>query len=154
MPFALGPEAMQHAPKPSLEERVVRAAEAALAGQRYVSPIDVLTGIGLLAPSNVERWRKGRFNYLREMIQGSPQKISRALAIFQDWALKRGLRPQEVPYLSRTIGQPKQLQFTADATPDKESLYLSHALLFTGVAGEETREFEGTSWAAAGDCCL
>ena len=35
----------------ALEARVVRAAEAALARHQYVSPIDVLTGMGLLAPT-------------------------------------------------------------------------------------------------------
>jgi hypothetical protein len=123
-----GPEAILHPPKPSLEERVVRAAEAALADHSYVSPIDVLTGMGLLAPSNVEAWRKGLLNYLREMIQGSPEKVNRTLAIFQDWALKRGLQPQEVPYFARTIGPPKELRFTAEARPEEERVYRTHYL--------------------------
>jgi len=122
------PGAIQHHPKPSLEQRVVRAAEAALAAQDYVSPIDVLTGMGLLAPSNVEAWRKGLINYLREMMQGSPEKINRALAIFRDWALKRGLQPQEVPYFARTIGQPRELRFTAEARPEEEGVYRTHYL--------------------------
>lgn len=84
--------------------------------------------MGLLAPSNVEAWRKGLLNYLREMIQGSPEKVNRALAIFQDWALKRGLEPQEVPYFARTIGQPKELRFTAEARPEEESVYRTHYL--------------------------
>ena len=77
------PRAIRQEPKPSLEERVVRAAEGALTDHNYVSPIDVLTGMGLLAPSNVEAWRKGIINYLREMIQGSPEKIKRVFAIFR-----------------------------------------------------------------------
>ena len=122
------PGAIRHEPKPSLEERVVRAAEGALADHNYVSPIDVLTGMGLLAPSNVERWRKGLLNYLREMIQGSPEKINRTLAIFQDWALKRGLQPQEVAYFARTVGQTKELRFTAEARPEEETVYRIHYL--------------------------
>ena len=124
----VGPGAIQHQPKPSLEERVVRAAEAALAVQNYVSPIDILTGIGLLAPSNVGAWRKELINYLREMIQGSPEKISRSLSIFRDWALKRGLQPQEVPYFARTIGQPRELRFTAEGRREEESVYRTHYL--------------------------
>jgi hypothetical protein len=81
------------------------------------SPIDVLTGMRLLAPSNVEAWRKGLLEYLREMIQGSPEKINRALTIFRDWALARGLQPQEVRYFARTIGQPKDFD-----SPQRPSL--------------------------------
>lgn len=92
-----GPEATQRQPKPSLEQRVVCAAEAALTDHSYISPIDVLTRMGLLAPSNVEAWRNGLLNDLREMIQGSPQKITRALATFQAWALKRGLQAPGSP---------------------------------------------------------
>src|SRR5438045_7795316 len=33
-----------------LEDRVIRAAEAALAARKYVSPVDVLVGIGWLDP--------------------------------------------------------------------------------------------------------
>src|SRR5215471_10213165 len=123
-----GREAIPHQPKPSLEEPVVRTAEAALADHSYVSAIDVLTGMGLLAPSNVEAWRKGLLNYLREMIQGSPEKINRILVIFQDWASKRGLQPQEISYFAATIGQTKQLRFTAEARPEEESLYRTHYL--------------------------
>ncbi len=44
------------------EQRVVKAAEAALQDQKYVSPIDVLVGIGWLPPSTVAAWRQGRLN--------------------------------------------------------------------------------------------
>jgi hypothetical protein len=40
-----------------LEQRVVQAAAAALADDGYVSAIDVLTGMRLLASSQVESWR-------------------------------------------------------------------------------------------------
>jgi hypothetical protein len=43
----------------NLDERVVRAAEATLARQQYVSAIDVLCGMGLLQPARVESWREG-----------------------------------------------------------------------------------------------
>ena len=40
-----------------LSDRVVRAAEAALAAQRYATPIDVLVGVGWLDPGAVKCWR-------------------------------------------------------------------------------------------------
>ncbi len=43
-----------------LAGRVVKVAEAALAARHYVSPVEVLVGIGWLDPGAVERWRQGR----------------------------------------------------------------------------------------------
>ena len=57
--------------KLTLEERVARAAETALSRQHYVSAIDVLCGMGLLLPMHVDSWRKGRVDYLEQVIQGN-----------------------------------------------------------------------------------
>ena len=43
-----------------LADRVAKAAEASLAAQNYVSPVDVLVGIGWLDPGAVKRWRQGQ----------------------------------------------------------------------------------------------
>lgn len=39
--------------KPSLQQRVAAAAEAALAGQQYVSFADILVGLGWVHPVNI-----------------------------------------------------------------------------------------------------
>ncbi len=44
----------------ALADRVVKAANAALTAQGYVSPIDVLVGIGWLDARTVGQWRRGR----------------------------------------------------------------------------------------------
>jgi hypothetical protein len=48
----------------ALADRVVRAAKAALAAQGYVSPIDVLVGIGWLDARTMEYWRRGQIDCL------------------------------------------------------------------------------------------
>lgn len=58
-------------PRSSLEARVVRAAEAALAEQSYVSPIDVLVGVGWLTPQAVDQWRQGRAEDLERLAQAN-----------------------------------------------------------------------------------
>ena len=58
-----------------LETRVIQAAEAALAHHQYVSAIDVLSGMGLLAPAQLDAWRKGRIDFLERAIQGNLEKI-------------------------------------------------------------------------------
>jgi hypothetical protein len=62
----------------ALKLRVVRAAESSLARQRYVSAIDVLSGIGILTPKHVDDWRKGQIDFLERVIQGN-LRISTAL---------------------------------------------------------------------------
>jgi hypothetical protein len=50
---------------------VERAAEAALADQRYVSAVDVLVRLGWLAPTHVDHWRQGRVDCLERMAQAN-----------------------------------------------------------------------------------
>jgi len=64
----------------ALEHRVTSAAEAALAHHHYVSAIDVLTGMGLLAPAHVQDWRKGRIDFLERVIHANLKKISLSMA--------------------------------------------------------------------------
>src|SRR6516165_6984847 len=82
-----------------VEGRVVRAAETALAHQQYVSAIDIITGAGLLAPTHVESWRKGRIDFLERVIQANLKKISLSMAMFRQWALAHGLKPSETRYV-------------------------------------------------------
>ena len=112
--------------KPTLEERVLRAAEAALKEQHYVSPIDVLIGIRLLEPVHVEAWRKGRIDFLESMIQGSPQKISHALAIFRKWAAERGLQPSEARYSRTSRTGPVELRVSASGDSEVERFFRTH----------------------------
>ncbi len=79
-----------------LEERVVRAAGAALAERRYVTAIDVLVGIGWLEPRRVEEWRQGRIASLEGAAEVGLAKISTAMGIFGRWA-RESARLQTIP---------------------------------------------------------
>ena len=59
-----------------IEQRVIQAAESALYRQHYVSPLDVLLGMGSLKSSDLQDWKKGSIPYLEKVIQGSLGKIS------------------------------------------------------------------------------
>ncbi len=109
-----------------LKRRVIRAAEAALSRQQYVSPIDVLCGMGLLAPTLVDSWRKGRIDFLERVIQGSLSKISSSMAAFRCWAMEKGLRPSETRYVRRTRPGTLDLQFSASGNPEIEKAYRTH----------------------------
>jgi hypothetical protein len=71
-----------------LSDRVIKAAEAALAAWKYVSPIDVLVGIGWLDPGAVKRWRQGQVGYLERAVQTNLPRISEAMKLFRSWAVE------------------------------------------------------------------
>jgi hypothetical protein len=111
---------------PELEKRVHRAAEAALARQQYVSAIDVLCGMGLLAPVRVDDWRRGRIDFLERVIQGNLHRISSSMAIFRRWAAEKGLKPSETGYVRHTRGGTVALQFSKSGDPKIEKSYSTH----------------------------
>lgn len=105
-----------------IEARVRRVAEQALAEQHYVRPIDVLLGLGWLAPSHLDRWRQGRVPYLEQEVQAGLGKVSTAMTEFHRWARENGLTPAETTYLARTRDR-RQLRFSASADPSIEQAY-------------------------------
>ena len=112
--------------KKSLEERIVSAANAALENHKYVSPIDVLIGLGWLSQGQVQDWRRGRIQYLEHVIQANLNKITQAMKIFQSWAKKQGLNPSQTAYLVRTAGPNRELRFSKSGRPDIERAYRTH----------------------------
>ncbi len=112
--------------KLTLEERVARAAEAALSRQQHVSAIDVLCGMGLLLPMHVDSWRKGQVDYLEQVIQGNLHKISSSMEIFRRWAREKGLKPSETGYVRRARSGTIPLQFSKSGEPAIEKNYSTH----------------------------
>jgi hypothetical protein len=109
----------------NLERRVVEAAEAALNRQKFVSAVDVLTGIRWLMPSVVDDWRRGRVEYLADVAQVRPERLDEALVCLVGWARSKGLEPAEVAYLSARRDR-RALRFTADGDSLVERLYRTH----------------------------
>lgn len=66
-----------------IEQRVIGAAEAALHHQYYVSPVDVLVGMGMLQAFHLQEWRKERIPYLEKVLQSNLGKISFAIKCFR-----------------------------------------------------------------------
>ena len=102
----------------NLETRVARIAQATLADQRFVRPIDILVGLGWLAQPNVDRWERGGVAPLDRCVQVDAAKVAAALTALQRWAEDHGLTPSEVEY--------RELQFTTGADPDAERAYCTH----------------------------
>ena len=108
-----------------LADRVSRAAEASLAAQGYVAPLDVLRGIGWLDPDSEKRWRLGQIGFLERAVQSNLPRISEAMKLFRSWAESKGLRASETAYVERTRRR-RTLQFSCSGHPTIERLYRTH----------------------------
>jgi hypothetical protein len=109
----------------SIEQRVARAAEAALRDQGYVAPIDVLVGMGWLQPVHRDHWRQGRRPHLEGAVQANLGKVSAAMQAFRRWARAQGLQPSETAYIARTRDR-RTLRFSASGDPAIEQAYRTH----------------------------
>jgi hypothetical protein len=108
-----------------IRRRVRQVAERTLAEQHVVRPVDVLLGLGWLAPSHVEQWRQGRVPHLERVTQASLGKISTAMIELGRWARERGLQPSETAYVARTRDR-RPLRFSASGKPSIEQAYRTH----------------------------
>jgi hypothetical protein len=108
-----------------LDDRVIRAAETALADQGYVSVLDVLLGLGWLTGSHVDRWRQGRVGCLQEMIQTREARQATAMRTLQGWVAERGLTPSETEYVARTRDH-RRLRFSISGDEATELVYRTH----------------------------
>lgn len=109
-----------------MNERVVQAARRVLDVKGFVSPIELLLQMQLLAPSNLRVWEKGVGDYLQSHIQGSPEKLARAFAIFADWARAERLVPIKASLRAPARDQAHELQVTADGNPRMEEFFRTY----------------------------
>jgi hypothetical protein len=109
----------------ALQKRVVQAAEDAFARDRYVTAIDVLTGLGWLPQARLDEWRQGRLPYLEAGVQAGLGKVSEAMLTFRKWAVNRGLKPSETVYVARTRSR-QRLRFSKSGNPAIERAYRTH----------------------------
>lgn len=121
----------------ALAARVAKAAEVSLAAQHYVSPLNVLVGIGWLDLGAVERWRRGQIPYLERVVQANLSRISEAMKLFRAWATAKGLTASETKYVTRASGR-QTLRFSKSGHPSIERLYRTHWV--SPVLSEKKRE--------------
>lgn len=106
----------------TLGDRLVRAAEAALAAQDRVTVVDVFVGIGWLDPGAVGRWRRGQIDRLEEALQVNPSRLSEALKLIQSWTAGKGLLASETDHVARTPER-QTLRFSRSGSRTVEKLY-------------------------------
>jgi hypothetical protein len=109
----------------SLERRVASVAEEALAAQKFVSPVDVLVGLGWLPPTLLDFWRNGRSDCVEGLGSVSAHNLAEVLASLGAWAEARGLTPGEVTYTSGSLER-RPLRFTREGDLAIERLCRTH----------------------------
>ena len=109
-----------------LYPRVERAVAAMLAKGKVVTPVDVLIGMGLLKPDDLEAWRRGRIPYLERVIGCNLTRLSRLLRILRFQAHDLKLMPSATVYLRWGKGPKQPLRFTKTGDPKLEEAYTRH----------------------------
>ncbi len=109
----------------SLRERVMDAAEAVLAREGAVGPLELLQQIRFLEPSHVQQWRKGNeyFRTLEPHIQCGARKLDSTYEIFFEWVGQKKLEPFETSYARGSRRGAQQLQITEDGDPKQELFF-------------------------------
>ncbi|WP_243742477.1 DUF2293 domain-containing protein [Actinorugispora endophytica] len=108
-----------------LGRRVAAAAQDVLGRRGWVSPLDVLSGIGWLPWNLVDTWQQGRADCVEELVQISPDKLAAAVGLLRTWAEGKGLLPEEVAYPAATRDR-RELRFTAGGDEELERAYRTH----------------------------
>jgi len=108
-----------------LVDRVRKAAEAALAAQGFVCPLDILLGIGWLNAGPVRDWQTGRVDHLEDAMQIQTSRLAEAMKLFRGWAIEKSLSPSVTDYVARTP-QRQTLRFTRRGDTAIEEQYRTH----------------------------
>jgi hypothetical protein len=106
--------------------RMARAVGAILERGKVVAPVDVLLGMGLLAPERLEDWRRGRVPFLERVIGCNLTRLSRLLRMLRFHARDLHLVPSFTDYRRWGKGAKDRLRFTKTGDPKIEEAYGTH----------------------------
>jgi len=128
-----------------LYPRIKRAVDAVRARSKVVAPVDVLIGMDLLKPDQLEQWRRGQVQCLERVIAGSLPRLSRLLRILRYHAHDLNLKPSATVYMRHGKGARQRLRFTKSGDAKLEEAYATHFVWpgngpFHPATAKETRE--------------
>lgn len=106
--------------------RIERAVTAILRSGKVVAPVDVLVGMGLLAPEKLEAWHQGEVPCLERVIHCNLTRLSRLLRILRFHAHDLNLVPSVAAYLRSGKGPKQRLRFTKSGDLKLEEAYARH----------------------------
>ena len=109
-----------------LYARIACAVNAIPAKGNIVAPVDVMIGMDLLRPEQLDEWRRGQVPYLEWVIAGNLSRLSRLLRILRLHAHDLNLRPSVTVYMRRGKGARQHLRFTKFGDAKLEEAYATH----------------------------
>lgn len=109
-----------------LYPRIEQTVAVILKQDKVVAPVDVLVGMGLLAPDQLENWRRGRVTYLEQVIDCNLIRLSRLLRILRFHAHDLKLMPSTTVYVCSGKGRKQRLRFTKTGDLELEEAYARH----------------------------
>ncbi|MEZ0073860.1 DUF2293 domain-containing protein [Planotetraspora sp. GP83] len=105
--------------------RVAEAAKIALTARKYVTAIDVLTGLRWLHARHVDTWRQGRVDSLERLAAVDAARMVEAVTHLREWAVASGLVASETAYAAASRDR-RPLRFTAEGGEELELLFRVH----------------------------
>ena len=109
-----------------LYPRIERVVASILTKGKVVAPVDVLVGMGLLAPDQLKAWRHGRIPYLEQVIDCNLTRLSRLLRILRFHAQDLKLVPSTTVYQHLGKDPKQRLRFTKAGDAKLEEAYTRH----------------------------
>ena len=113
---------------PGLRQRVREAAEAVLAQDKSVGPIELLTQMGFLHFSHVKQWKNGspHFESLMPHIQCGSKKLNQSFSEFLAWAKEKNLEPFMVEYSRAGRDENNSLKIDLGEDHEQEEFFKTH----------------------------
>ena len=102
--------------------KIVAAVAQLLARQRFVAPIDVFLGLGLLDADDMAKWKRGGTPYLERVIRCNLSRASTILRILRFHAHDLNLGPSITRYMHRK----NALRFSKTGEGPIEEAYARH----------------------------
>ncbi|GAA5481319.1 hypothetical protein [Haloferula sargassicola] len=124
---------MSKPPKPTVANyrefkdypKIVAAVSRILARQRFVAPVDLFVEMGLLMPTDLERWKRGQVPVLERVIRCNLTKAGRILRLLRFHAHDLNLKPSLTVYRHRS----HSLRFSRSGEPKIEEAYATHLVV-------------------------
>ena len=105
---------------------IVKAVDAELQSQKFVTPIAVFISMGLLEKRDIDDWRKGSIPYLEQVVKCNLAKASRILRILRFHAHDLNLKPSMTVYKRKVAGGKIPLRFSKSGEKNIEEAYARH----------------------------
>lgn len=111
--------------KQAYSQKVASIAGKEISSKGYVSPIDLLIGIGWLTEEKLMDWKMGRVAYLERVVTANLSKLTKTMKEFRAWAAHANLKPSRTAYKHKNC----LLRFSKSGNPNIEESYSTHYVL-------------------------